>query len=89
MKFEFEFEDLSPRNGITFDYSDECEEEMRIVIENGVPVIYANKQAYMTLAKAFIKMACGNYSDGFHFHLHQNFDGDEEEAIRCHVQHFG
>jgi hypothetical protein len=50
-----------------------------------MPVLYANKQAYLSLAKAFIKLGLGEYSSGFHFHLKQNFDADEPEFIRCHV----
>ncbi|WP_017297103.1 hypothetical protein [Nodosilinea nodulosa] len=85
MKFEFEFEDYSPKNSIEFDFDEEMDEEMKIVIENKIPVLYANKQAYLTLAKAFIKLALGKYSSGFHFHLRQDFDADEKEVIRCHL----
>ena len=85
MKFEFEFDDLSSENRMVFDYDDDIEEEMRIIIEHGSPVIYANRQAYLTLAKAFIKLALGNYSNDFHLHLRQNFDADDDEAIRCHL----
>ncbi|NEZ61839.1 hypothetical protein D0962_03460 [Leptolyngbyaceae cyanobacterium CCMR0082] len=84
-KFEFEFEDLSSQNRIQFDYDEEVDEELKVVIENGMPVLYANKQAYMALAKTFVKMALGEYSDGFHIHLRQDFDGDKQEAMRCHL----
>ena len=83
--FEFRFNDYSSPNGISFDFNDEMDEEMVVVVEHGVSVIYANKQAYLALAKAFIKMALGRYLNGFHFHLNQNFDGDEPEALRCHL----
>lgn len=84
-KFEFEFDDYSSENRIKFDFDQEIDEEMKIIIENKIPVLYANKQAYLALAKAFIKLAFGEYSNGFHFHLRQNFDADEQEAIRCHL----
>ena len=44
-KFEFEFEDLSSRNSISFDYDGEVEEKMSVLCENDVPVIYVNRQA--------------------------------------------
>jgi hypothetical protein len=84
-KFEFEFDDASSSNRISFDFDDEIDEEMTIAIENNMPVLYANKQAYLVLAKTFIKLALGDYSNEFHFQLRQNFDADEPEVIRCHI----
>ncbi|MEL7226647.1 MAG: hypothetical protein AAF810_25095 [Cyanobacteria bacterium P01_D01_bin.36] len=84
-RFEFKFHDRSAENVISFDYNDAMDEEMTVSIEHGVAVIYANKQAYLTLAKAFIKLALGNYQSGFHFHLGQDFNDDDPNAMRCHV----
>jgi hypothetical protein len=81
-KFEFEFEDTSSKNTITFEYDNEVEEKMSVVLENDVPVIYVNRQALLFLAKTFIKIALGKYSNGFHIHLAQDFDADQPEAIR-------
>ncbi|HEU0179566.1 MAG TPA: hypothetical protein VFV58_35480 [Blastocatellia bacterium] len=81
-KFEFEFEDLSSRNSISFDYNGEVEEKMSVLCENDVPVIYVNRQALLLLAKTFIKMALGEYPTGFHVHLSQNLDADQPEAMR-------
>jgi hypothetical protein len=81
-KFEFEFEDLSSKNTISFEYDEEVEEKMSVLCENDVPVIYVNRQALLFLAKAFIKMALGEYSTGFHIHLSQDLDADQPEAIR-------
>jgi hypothetical protein len=53
-KFEFEFNDLSPESMITFDYDEDIDGEMNVSIESGIPIVYANKQAFLTLAKAFI-----------------------------------
>lgn len=83
-KFEFKFHDCSASNSISFDYNDAMDEELTVPIEHGVAVIYANKSAYLALAKAFIKLALGTYQTGFHFHLGQDF-GDEPDAIRCHI----
>ena len=85
-KFEFEFEDYASTSGISFDFSEEMDEQLTLTIEGQVAVLCANRKAYLSLAKAFIKTALSNYYEsGFHFHLNQNFDGDEPEAIRCHL----
>ena len=66
-KFEFEFEDLSAKNEIQFDYDEETDEGLSVVVEGNISVLYANKQAYMTLAKIFLKLALGEYSNGFSY----------------------
>lgn len=81
-KFEFEFEDQSSENRISFEFDDSAEEDFSISFEDGVAVMYANRAALLTLAKAFVKMALCDYSDGFHIHLRKNFDADESEAFR-------
>lgn len=81
-KFEFEFEDLSPENGITFEYCDSSDEEVNIAIENDVSIMYANRQAFLSLAKIFLKIALCDYPTGFHLHLKKDFDGDEAEVLR-------
>ena len=67
-RFEFEFIDESPNNTISFEYDDNAQEEIEIVWENGKPVLYANSQAFLVLAKTFIKMAMCDYKEGFHLH---------------------
>jgi hypothetical protein len=81
-KFDFEFEDQAFENSISFEYDDAVEEEMTVIVENGVPVMYANRQAFLSLAKTFIKIALCDYSDGFHIHLGKDFDTDQPEILR-------
>lgn len=81
-KFEFEFEDQSLENTITFEYDDAMEEEVDLCIENGVPVMYANSQALLSLAKLFVKMSICDYPKGFDLHLKKDFDADEQEVLR-------
>jgi hypothetical protein len=78
--FTFEFQEEKP-NRITFDYSPEADEQLDSAVENGVPIVYANRSALLTLAKLFIKMAKGPYSDGFHIHLRKDLDADEGERL--------
>ena len=80
-KFEFEFEDQSPKT-ISFEYCEALEEKMSVVVESGVPVIYANRSALLFLAKTLAKMGMCEYEDGFHIHLNTDFDSDKPEALR-------
>jgi hypothetical protein len=51
-------------------------------VENGVPVIYANREAFLLLARSCAKFGLGGYSSEFHVHLTQDFDADKGEALR-------
>lgn len=82
-KFEFEFEDQSSDNKISFEYDDDVDEEMEIILEDGSPILYANSQAFLALAKTFIKIAMCDYKNGFHINLRKDFDADLPDAIRC------
>ena len=81
-KFEFEFEDLSSENRITLEYCDSSNEEFDVSIEDGVSVMYANRQAFLNLAKTLLKVALCDYPIGFHLHLRKDFDSDEDEVLR-------
>lgn len=81
-KFKFEFEDQSSENSISFEYDDVVEEKMTVVLEDGVPVMYANRQAFLSLAKTFVKIVLCDYSDGFHIHLAKDFDTEQPEILR-------
>lgn len=82
-KFVFEFVDEAPKNALSYEYeAEDSTEKMQVVMENGSPVLYANQQGCLVLAKAFIKLAICDYKEGFHIHLHKDFDGDQPETIR-------
>jgi hypothetical protein len=80
-QFTYEYEDDGKKNRITFDYSPKADERMNTSVENGVPFIYLNRSAMITLAKTLIKVANGPYSEGFHVHLHKDFNADEPERL--------
>jgi hypothetical protein len=44
--FNFEFKEERP-NHITFEYSPEADEEFDTLVENGVPILYANRPALL------------------------------------------
>jgi hypothetical protein len=80
-KFEFEFEDESLQNRISFEYDRSDNEILSTSITNGITTIYGNRQAFLVLAKTFAKLALGEYRAGFHFHLREDFDGAKEDII--------
>jgi hypothetical protein len=79
--FEFEFEDQSSENTISFEYDEQVDENFNVLIENDVCVMYANREAFLALAKVFVRIALSNYPEGFHVHLRKNFDADEPDIL--------
>jgi hypothetical protein len=82
-RFDFEFDDQSQQGTISFDYDESVDERLTVVVENGVPVVYANRPALIFLAKTFLRMALSPYPDGFHVHLNQDLDPEKPEALRA------
>ncbi len=81
-KFEFEYDDASAKGELSFEYAAEGEEKLSVSLENGVPVVYANQEAFLFLARTCAKIALGEYSSGFHIHLTTDLDAEQAEAIR-------
>jgi hypothetical protein len=85
--FQFDFDDESAagsgrkHDGITHEYSAEEDERLRIEMVNGVPFIFANSSGLLTLAKILVTIALGKYKNGFHIHLHQDFNADSPEVL--------
>ncbi len=81
-KFEFEFDDLSSDNKISFEYNEDMDEDMDeefAVTNDAISInLYANRQALLTLAKTMIKMSICDYSDSSHIHLRKDFSGDSK-----------
>jgi hypothetical protein len=82
-KFEFEFEDESSKNGMTFEYNDDSINDLFLDVsfDSGQSIIYANREGFMVLAKIFTKIALGNYVEGFHIHLGKNFDAERDDIL--------
>lgn len=76
--FEFEFQDQSSSDQISFDYSDNDEEELRFGIADDEVFITANRAAFLCLAKLFVKLALGSYKPGFHIHIGEDFSGSSQ-----------
>ena len=81
-EFVFNFIDDSANNSIEWEYDEFVDEKFEVCIENNLPVIYANKQAFLALAKVFIRLAIGDFPKGFDLPVKKNFLGDETEVVR-------
>ena len=71
-----------PRNHFTPDYADEHDQRLEVEQENGIAVLYVNRQACGLLARMFAKLSVGDYSPGFHLDLDRNFKFDDGEVLR-------
>ena len=74
-KFVYEFDDLSQKNTIRFEDNDSLEGWYEFETDDNNINLYANKKGYAYLAKIFIRLAEGNFSDGFH--MHEPCDSEE------------
>jgi len=85
--FHLEFEDESAaatgrrHDKITYECSPDEDERLRIELIDGTPFIFGNPAGLVTLAKILVKMGTGQYKDGFHIHLHQDFNADAPEVL--------
>ena len=72
--FTYEFEEDKP-NSLSYEISMDEDECLDSLVENGVPILYMNRSAMLTMAKLLIKMAGGSISEQFHVHLGKDFGG--------------
>jgi hypothetical protein len=81
-QFVFNFLDDSSNYSIDWEYDEFIDEKFEVCVENNFPVVYANKQAFLALAKVFIRLAMGDFPKGLDLPIRKNFLGDEPEIIR-------
>ena len=80
-QFIFEFEESQP-NGLSYECSLEENERLdTLVEEGGVPILYLNRPAMVTLAKLLIRMSQGSFAEQFHVHINKNFNADEPQQL--------
>jgi hypothetical protein len=80
--FEYVFDDESERNRISLEYSDAEDERLSVSLDGSEAVVWANRAAFLMLAKLCLKLALGCYKAGFHIHLRENFSGDADQPDR-------
>ena len=76
-RFEYTYEDESARSKMTFDYGPDGAELVRFGQVDGESYLSANRSGFLALAKLFIKLAEGSYTEGFHLHLAEDFAGSD------------
>jgi hypothetical protein len=78
--FQYEFEQNS-HNSISYEFSLEEDEKMDLLMLGGTPFLHLNRSGMLMLARILIKMAHGDYDDGFHLHLKKDFNEDLPERL--------
>jgi hypothetical protein len=78
--FTYEFENEAP-NRISFEYSPEADEKLETSVQGEEVVLYLNKPGMLTLAQTLIKIAEGDYKEGFHVHLRKDFNADLPDRL--------
>jgi hypothetical protein len=58
--FKYEFEE-NKRNSLSYEMSMDEDEHLESFIENGIPFLYMNRSAMLTMAKLLIRFADGSY----------------------------
>ena len=79
MKIVLEFEELGP-DVIALD--EEPGQKGGIELDGNVPVLYVNRKSCRFFARLFAQLEQGQFSEGFHVHLGENFDPEAPEILR-------
>jgi hypothetical protein len=75
LKFNHEFDDLSA-DGMLFTETDlvpPAKVKLEVDEEGGF-WLTANREGFIHLARIFAELGLGNYENGYHFHLDENFE---------------
>jgi hypothetical protein len=81
--FHVEFDDESAlatgKKNDRLSYEVSEDEHLRLELVEGVPFLFGNRPAFLSLAKIFVKMGLSDYKDGFHVQLRRDFSDDAEQ----------
>lgn len=80
--FEYSFDDLSSESIMEFDYNEFLEEKFSIKTSNGLVSFEGNREAFLFLAKVFLKMGLCDYKNNFHVHFSKDFNADEQDILK-------
>lgn len=81
LKFEFEFEDESNNDVLTYEAAADGSNSVLSSVENGIPIIYASQAGMLVLARILAQLSLSKYKPGFHVHIQENFDPDKNDCI--------
>lgn len=76
--YSFNFEDKSPKSVA---YECDADPVLSVRMADGEVFLYGNPAGMRTLGRLLIQLAEGGYPEGFHLHLHQDFDTEKPEAL--------
>ena len=71
-RFIFDIETTSQHTNLRYEVGKD--DRLSLDVENGEIVLYANKDALVSLAKILLQIGLGNYPAGFHLHVGQDFE---------------
>lgn len=54
---------------------------------NGIPFISGNSAGLVKLGELFVQIGLSDYANGFHLHIHKDFDSDKDEVLVIGVDH--
>ncbi len=54
---------------------------------DGIPYFFGNSAGLVRLGEILIQIGLSGYKDGFHLHLHEDFDSEKNEIAVVGVNH--
>jgi hypothetical protein len=81
-KFQYELEKETAKRGITFEYSADAGEHLRVEMAEGMPVIVANQAGMLALARLLLTVGARRRSAGLQLFLREDFDSDRKKILR-------
>ena len=78
-RFNIRFDNEGP-NALSYELGTNA--RLQCTVENGVPVVWVNREGARVLAEIFAKLALGTHATGFHVHLGRDLDPDGPDVVR-------
>ena len=80
-QFHFEFEDESNERVLTYEACAGGADRLVTTIDKGIPTLCGNPSGFLVLARILIQLAVGDYPNGYHIHLQQEYDPDKPDCL--------
>ena len=84
-EFCFVFEE-EEETSLSYEVSTDGKERLTLCEHEGQKFFYGNKEGLLVLAKICVKLALGNYPNGHHLHLNENFDEESGEIMAIGIE---
>ncbi len=76
--YSFDFEDKSPKSVA---YDCDANTILTVQVAEGQVYLFGNPAGMRTLGRLMIQLAEGGYPEGFHVHIHKDFDSEQPDAL--------